>query len=90
MKDRRLFEHQTYYFFELIVLIVGFFMILIFSYSLTLQFIILIFILMCYMVMGFIHHKINHYFNGKVVLEYILISTLVLGAFLLLNIGRLE
>lgn len=89
MKDKKLFEHQTYYFFELLVLLGGFFLILLFSYSLNMQFIILIFILMCYTVMGFIHHQINHYFNIKVVLEYILVSALVLCAFLLLNIGRL-
>ncbi len=61
----------------------------IFSGDVALQFMMLIFVLMSYIVLGFIHHQLNHDLKGKIVIEYILISSIILVAFLFFNIGRL-
>lgn len=89
MKEKKLFEHHAYYLFELLILMIGFAAMVVFSSNLIFQFVILIFILVTYMAMGFIHHHFNHDLRAKIVLEYVLISSLVLGAFLFLNAGRL-
>lgn len=89
MEENKIFEHQAYYLFELLVLIVGFIMIAVLSFSIIAQFVTLIFVLMTYICMGFLHHHFNHDLRAKIVLEYVLISVLVMGAFLFLNAGRL-
>lgn len=89
MTKKAVFEHDVYYFVELLILVVGFFLISIFSSDLSLQFILLMFILLSYITLGFMHHKINHEFNEKIVLEYVSISALILAGFLFLNIGRI-
>jgi Na+/H+ antiporter NhaC len=89
MKDKDLFHHHTFYFVELVILLIGFFLMVLFSYDLTLQFIILTSVLIFYVVMGFLHHKQNHYFNAKIMIEYVLISGIILAAFLFLNISRI-
>lgn len=89
MKDKDLFHHHTFYFVELIVLLIGFFLMVLFSYDITLQFMILVLMLLFYIVMGFLHHKVNHYFNARIMVEYVLVSAVVLAAFLFLNFPRL-
>jgi len=89
MKQKQLFEHHAFYFFELLMLLAGFLLIIIFSYSVIIQFMILMFVLMSYITLGFIHHHINHDLRAKIVLEYVLISSLILVAFLFLNSSRL-
>lgn len=86
---RKLLGHHAYYLFELIMLLVGFIVLAVFSFAVTIQLLILIFIVVFYMTFGFVHHFINHDLHPKIVLEYVLISALVLGAFLFLNAGRL-
>lgn len=88
MKNKFL-RHHPYYLLEALYLIIGFCAVLIFSYSASLQLMILIFVLICYVGIGFIHHQIHHDLKPKIVLEYVLISLLVLGAFLLINSSKL-
>lgn len=80
--------HQIYYLIELIILAVGFFVLYSLSYDLRLQTIVLTGILLFYAVTGIAHHKIHHDLHKKIVIEYILISLLVLAIFLFLNMGK--
>lgn len=89
IKTKKLLPHRSYFLFELIILLVGFIVMGFFSFSVTVQFMILIFILVFYMSFGLIHHYINHDLHARIVLEYVLISAIVLGAFMFLNSGRL-
>jgi len=89
MKERNISEHNIYYFVELLVLLFGFFLIILFSFNITLQFMVLTLLLMSYISLGFIHHHLNHTFSSKIVIEYTLVSTLILAGFLFLNISRL-
>ena len=88
MKENSFFEHHTYYFIELFMLLFGFFMMFAFSYNTTLQFMILMLTLFSYITIGFIHHRVKHTFSSKIVLEYILISSLILAGFIFLNSGK--
>lgn len=82
-------SHHTYYFSQFSMLVLGFFLILLFSYDISIQFMILIFILLSYITLGFVHHRIDHTFSAKIVIEYVLISSLVLAGFVFFNLGRL-
>jgi len=88
-KEHKMFEHNAYYLFLSLVLLLGFALMLVFSFNLAIQFVILLFVLLTYMGMGLMHHYFNHDLHAKIVLEYVLISTLILTAFLFLNAGRL-
>lgn len=87
--DNKFTKHSTYYFIEFLILALGFILIINLSFDVTLQFIILIFTLFSYIILGFIHHHTNHTFSSKIVIEYILISSLILAGFMFLNIGRI-
>ncbi len=89
MKTKSAIDHNSYYFIELLVLLFGFFLIVFFSYSIILQFMILTILLMSYISLGFVHHFVNHTFSSKIVIEYTLVSALILAGFLFLNINRL-
>lgn len=84
-----IFDHHGYYFIELLVLLLGIFLMFLFHTDVGLQFLILAFILFSYMTLGLVHHHINHTLKLKIVLEYVLISALILVAFIMLNIGRI-
>jgi hypothetical protein len=88
MKNKFL-RHHPYYVLEALYLVIGFCAVFIFSYSATLQLMVLILVIICYVGLGFLHHQIHHDLKPKIVLEYVLISLLVLGAFLLINSTRL-
>lgn len=81
--------HQFYYFFELTVLSSGFFIIFLLSYNLYLQAATLGLILSFYSLLGIVHHKIHHALRRKIVIEYILVSTVIFAVFIFLNIGKL-
>lgn len=89
MDARKIIEHHAYYFIKFLVLILGFLLIALFSFNLLFQFMTLVFLLISYIAIGLIHHQINHDLSSKIVIEYILVSSLILTAFLFLNITRL-
>ncbi len=60
-----------------------------FQENVSLQFMILVFVLMSYIVIGFMHHQEDRDLRNKIVIEYILISSLILAAFLFFNAGRI-
>ncbi len=85
----RRIPHQFYYIFELGLLMSGFFLIFLLSYNTFLQAITLIIVLIFYSLLGIVHHKIHHALRGKIVIEYILVSTVIFAVFLFLNIAKL-
>lgn len=88
MKNTEL-NHTAYYFIELFVLLFGFFLILAFSFQLYIQIGILGAVLLCYIVLGLLHHASSHNLHRKIIVEYILVSAIIFAAFLFLNAGRL-
>lgn len=88
MKKQK-FHHNAYYFYQFLIFLLGFFFMYLFSQNVALQFMMLVFVLLSYIVLGFIHHQLHHDLKGKIVVEYILISSLVIAAFLFFNAGRI-
>lgn len=77
-------SHLNYYIIEASILGLGFFI----AYSmqtLSQQTASLIFLVVLYTSMGLIHHKIDHDINPRIVLEYIIISILVVSLFIFLK-----
>lgn len=81
--------HNLYYLVELLILTGGFYVIFRLSYSFKLQAIALIGVLIFYTIAGIFHHKVQHNLHIKIVIEYILISLLMLAIFLFINIGKI-
>ena len=81
--------HQMYYVIELFVLLAGFFALFAYSFDKNLQLLVLGVVLMFYIILGIIHHKVHHTLKSKIVIEYILISAIVFFAFIFLNTGNL-
>lgn len=81
--------HILFYILE-VALIVGTFLIIL-TLGLTLwnEIALLSSMLLGYIVLGILHHRIHHDIKGRVVLEYILVSVLVLSLYLFLNITRI-
>lgn len=82
-------SHKFYYFLEVLILTVGFYIVYLLSYNLRLQALALIILLIFYSGFGIVHHKIHHDLKKKIVVEYILISLIILSIFLFLNIGKI-
>lgn len=82
-------NHVAYYFIELFVLLIGFFLVLMFPSQFLIQLGILFCILVAYIMIGLLHHASNHDLKRKIALEYILVSAIIFGAFLFLNAHRL-
>lgn len=77
-------NHINYYLIEATILGLGFFI----TYSLgtfSQQVVGLIGVVLLYCIMGLVHHKIDHDMHPKIVLEYILISILVVSVFIFLK-----
>lgn len=83
------FHHNAYYFYQFLVFLLGFCFMYIFRDAVALQFMMLVFVLLSYIVLGFLHHQLNHDLKEKIVIEYILISSIVLASFLFFNAGRI-
>lgn len=81
--------HQSYYFLELGVLFSGFFLIFLLSYDFLLQTVVLFFVLLTYCVLGIFHHKLHHALGSRIVIEYILISLVIMASFLFINTGKI-
>ncbi|MBP6913627.1 MAG: hypothetical protein KBC00_03390 [Candidatus Levybacteria bacterium] len=80
-------KHNSYYIFETFLLGIGFFAIYIYSPHVVIETLLIAFLLVCYSGMGILHHYKEHDIHAKIVLEYILISCLVLSIFMLLKSG---
>lgn len=80
-------KHLNYYIIEALILGVGFFAIYALSLPLSYQALCILGLAVLYSCMGIIHHKAMHDIHPKIVLEYILISFLVLSVFLFLKSG---
>jgi hypothetical protein len=79
--------HQVYYLLELLALLLGFFIIF-FLTNFYLQIFAMVVLLSLYTAIGLIHQKIHHQLKRKIMVEYILVSAVVLTAFLFLNISK--
>jgi hypothetical protein len=75
--------------YQFLIFILGFGFMYLSQENTHLQFIILVFVLTSYIVIGFLHHHLNHELKSKIVIEYVLISSLILSAFLFFNAGRI-
>lgn len=81
--------HQLYYLIELIVLLAGFYIIFLLSYNFYLQGLALFLVLVFYTVLGIFHHEVHHTLKRKIVIEYILISLMILAVFIFMNSERI-
>lgn len=73
-------EHLLYYLALLGILAFGLFLIIFSSPNRTLQMIFLIGLSICYVLVGIVHHLVNHDLVGRIVVEYILIAMLGITA----------
>lgn len=81
-------NHISYYIIESIILGLGFFIVYSLS-TINLQIMGIIAVVLIYSVMGLVHHKIDHDMHPKIVLEYIIISVLVVSIFVFLKSSSL-
>ena len=80
--------HQVYYLLELLALFLGFFFIFLLSPNFKLQIAALVILLILYTILGIVHHGVHHTLKRKILLEYVLVSAVILSAFLFLNISK--
>lgn len=85
MKQR----HILLYLLEFAIIGGGFAILLNFKMPFYNQLYVVFGILMIYAIIGVVHHGKHHDIHPKVVLEYILVSTLILALFVFLNISRI-
>ena len=85
----RKLPHALYYLLELLMLLSWFILISTFSYSFKLQTATLFVVLFFYCALGIFPHKMHHTAKAKIVLEYILVSLVILASFLFVNIGKI-
>lgn len=85
----RKIPHQAYYFFELAVLVAGFYIIFLLSYSFYLQAASLVLVLIFYTTLGILHHILHHDLYPKIVIEYVLVSLMILAVFVFLNTSKI-
>ena len=81
-------QHIQYYIIEACILGIGFFIVYTFSSSTT-QIIGISGLVLLYCIMGLIHHALDHDIHIKIVLEYIVISILIVSLFIFLKSGVL-
>lgn len=86
---KRQSRHILYYFLEALFLFFGFFAVSFFSYNFTLQLGLLTLLLGGYIALGFIHHAAQHDIRAKIMVEYVLVSLLILAVFIFLHSGRI-
>lgn len=82
-------QHTLLYVIEFFLIGGGFALLLILKLTFYNQIWMLGFILLSYIVIGIFHHGKHHDIHPKVVLEYILISALIVALFIFLNLSRL-
>lgn len=86
---RRRPSHLIFYIVETVIIIGILGVILTLGFSIWTELMLLAGMLTSYIVLGLIHHRIHQDVKGRIVLEYILISALLLAAFLFVNMHRL-
>lgn len=69
-------KHAIYYFSLLTILFLGVFFAFQVSYDRQIQIIIVIITALLYVLLGILHHVVNHDLNKKIVIEYILMGGL--------------
>ncbi len=82
-------KHVVLYLVEFTLLGFGFAFLLLANLAFILQLSLLGGLLLFYTVIGLVHHNSHHDITIKVVLEYILISVLIIALFIFLNISRI-
>lgn len=73
-------SHKIYYISLISVLILGAFLIYLFSENSLYQLLTAIVIALSYMCLGILHHALDHDLVGKIVVEYILIAVIGIAA----------
>lgn len=81
-------SHLNYYIIEACILGLGFFIVYSFE-SVNAQFLGLFGVILLYVIMGLVHHYLDHDMHVKIVLEYIIISVLIVSLFIFLKSGIL-
>lgn len=79
----------TYYAIELVILVLGYALILFFSFDFSVQMMFMVIILLFYITFGLLRHQAERDLKTKVVIEYILISSIIFASFIFLNFTRL-
>ncbi len=82
-------NHVLLYLIEFLIIGGGFALILTLSLPFYTQLVVICAILGLYITIGLLHHKTHRDISIKVVLEYILISTLIFALFVFLNTSRI-
>lgn len=79
----------TYYAVEFVILLLGYALIIFFAFDFSIQMMFLIITLLFYITFGLLRHQAERDLTLRVVIEYILISLLVLMLFVFLNNSRI-
>lgn len=69
-------HHHWYYFFLFLIFLAAILVMSLFNYNKSVQIAILLFISICYVVLGVIHHTIHHTITIRIMIEYIAIAVL--------------
>lgn len=80
--------HLNYYLIEALVLGFGFFIVYLLD-SFAHQIAVVLIVVVIYISMGLLHHHLHHDIHKRIVLEYIIISILVISLFIFLKSGAI-
>jgi len=86
---KRFSTHLAYYISLIAVFLIGFLLIEKFSPNAQAQILIFSLITVFYIILGIIHHLLNHRLNAKIVIEYILIGSFGIAVIFFLLKGGL-
>lgn len=89
MQPKNKLWKTMYYAVELAILLLGYALIVVFSFDFAVQIMFLVITLLFYITFGLLRHQAEHDLKLQVVIEYILISGLILIAFIFLNNSRI-
>jgi len=89
MKNKDIVWKVTYYVIELVILVLGYSVILLFSFDFSIQVMFLVITLLFYTTFGLLRHQAQHDLSLLVVIEYILISGVIFASFIFLNFTRI-
>lgn len=81
-------HHGSFYLIEFVIIGGGFALLLSLSLPFYSQLVIIALMLILYSTVGLLHHKTHLNITSKVVLEYTLVSVLILTLFVFLNISK--
>lgn len=75
-------QHNWYYLFLFLIFVAAVIVISIFNYNKSLQIAILLFVSICYVILGIVHHVTHHTITTRIVIEYIAIAVLGMSVIL--------